>query len=172
MKKLIIVCVAVMSMTTLVAQTTKVAHVNSQQLLDTMPSRKAAMKNLQDFEASGVKELQEMEADLQAVYKKYMAEQKDLSPVMRQYEEEKLQKKQYAIQQREQELQQQMTGLSNELNAPILERVQKAVEIVSERKKINYVIDESVTLYFKGGIDLTSEVMTELLRLDAESMKK
>lgn len=171
MKKLFVVLVAVLSLTSLNAQS-KIAHVNSQKLLDTLPSRKYAMQQLQDFEAAGVKELQEMEADLQSTYKKYMADQANLSPVMRQYEEEKLQKKQYAIQQREQELQQQITNLSNELNAPILKRVQKAVEIVSDRKKVNYVIDETVTLYFKGGVDLTNEVMAELLRLDKEETNK
>jgi Skp family chaperone for outer membrane proteins len=29
------------------------------------------------------------------------------------------------------------------------------------------VIDESVTLYFKGGTDITKEVLAELLKLDA-----
>jgi Skp family chaperone for outer membrane proteins len=65
-----------------------------------------------------------------------------------------------------------MQILSQELNKPILDRVQKAVEIVSERKKLNYVIDETVTLYFKGGMDITGEVLSELLKLDAEAMKK
>jgi Skp family chaperone for outer membrane proteins len=54
---------------------------------------------------------------------------------------------------------------------PILERTQKAIAIVAERKKLNYIFDETVSLYFKGGIDCTSEVMTELLKLDAEAMK-
>lgn len=171
MKKIILVFVALFSLTQLVAQT-KIAHVNSQSLLDTLASRKAAIKQLQEFEASGMKELQEMEADLQKAYQKYTADQTTLSPVMRQYEEERLQKKQYAMQQREQELQQMLSTLSNELNAPILKRVQKAVDIVAERKKFNYVIDETVTLYFKGGVDITNEVLTELLRLDAEDLKK
>ena len=61
----------------------------------------------------------------------------------------------------------EMQAYSNELNAPILGMVQKAVEIVAERKKLSYVIDESVTLYFKGGVDITSEVIAELLKLDA-----
>lgn len=150
----------------------KFAHVNSQKLLDTMPSRKAAMKDLKDFEEKGVKELQEMEGDLQKAYTKYVAEKDKLSPTMQQYEEERIQKKQTAMQEREQQLQQQISSLGQELNAPILKRVQKAVDIVAERKKINYVIDESVTLYFKGGIDITNEVMVELLRLDAEETKK
>ena len=38
---------------------------------------------------------------------------------------------------------------------------------VAEAKKISYVLDETVTLYFAGGIDLTQEVMTELLKLEA-----
>jgi Skp family chaperone for outer membrane proteins len=54
---------------------------------------------------------------------------------------------------------------------PILERTQKAIAIVAERKKLNYIFDETVSLYFKGGIDCTAEVMTELLKLDAEAMK-
>jgi len=61
---------------------------------------------------------------------------------------------------------------NEELNKPILDRIQKSVEIIAERKKLNYIIDESVTLYFKGGIDCTPEVMIELLKFDAESMKK
>lgn len=171
MKKLIVVLVALMSLTQLSAQT-KIAHVNSQSLLDTLPSRKVAMKQLQEFEAAGMKELDEMNADFQKAYQKYAAEQGTLSPVMRQYEEERLQKKQYGMQQREQELQTQMQNLSSELNAPILKRVQKAVDVVAERKKFNYVIDESVTLFHKGGTDITNEVLTELLRLDAEETKK
>ncbi|TNE53787.1 MAG: OmpH family outer membrane protein [Bacteroidetes bacterium] len=170
MKKLMVVLVAVMSMSTMMAQT-KVAHVNSQTLLDSMPSRQSALKQLKEFEAAGVKELQEMEADLQEAYKKYMANQAELSPVMKQYEEEKIQKKQMAMQQREQELQQQIGNLSNDLNEPILKRVQEAVKIVAERKKIGYVIDESTTLYFSGGMDITNDVMKELIRLDQEAMK-
>ncbi|MBI2259107.1 MAG: OmpH family outer membrane protein [Flavobacteriia bacterium] len=170
MKKIIILLLAISSFGMYNAQS-KIAHVNSQKLLDTLPSRKAALKQLQDFEGAGMKELQEMEADLQKSYQKYMADQATLSPVMKQYEEERLQKKQYAMQTREQELQQQMQTLSTDLNTPILKRVQKAVDVVAERKKLNYVIDESVTLYFKGGVDLTSEVLIELLKIDAEEFK-
>jgi outer membrane protein len=175
MKRIVFLLVTIISLSSLMNQAaaqTKIAHVNSQKLLDTLPSRKMAMKTLQEFEAAGVSELKEMEDDLQKAYTKYVAEKDKLSPVMQQYEEERLQKKQYAMQQREQELQQQISNLGNDLNAPILKRVQKAVDIVSERKKLNYVIDETVTLYFKGGTDITAEVLTELLKLDAEETKK
>jgi outer membrane protein len=150
----------------------KVAHVNSQKLLDTLPSRKVAMDKLKEFEANGIKELQEMEADFNTALQKYEKDRPNLSPMLIKIEEEKLMKKQQNIQDREQSLNQEMQIYSQELNKPILERVQKAVEIVSDRKKLNYVIDESVTLYFKGGMDITGEVIIELLRLDAEANKK
>ena len=171
MKKLLLALAVMFSMGTVMAQS-KVAHVNSQKLLDTLQSRKDAMNQLKEFEANGVKELQEMEADFNAALAKYEKDRPNMSPTLIKFEEEKLMKKQQGIQDRETSLNQEMQIYSQELNKPILERVQKAVEIVSDRKKLNYVIDESVTLYFKGGTDITAEVIVELLRLDAEAMKK
>ncbi len=165
MKKLVVVFAIFVSLTS-IAQS-KIGHVNTQKLLDTLPSRKAAMTQIEDFEKRGMEELKEMETELQKKYSKYMSEQASLTPVLKQYEEEQLQKKQQAMQQREQELQQKMQQLGNELNEPILKRVKKAIEIIAGRKKLNYVVDETSTLYFAGGTDITYEVMTELLKLDA-----
>lgn len=171
MRKLLVALMVVMSAGALNAQT-KVGHINSTKLLDTLPSRKVAIKQLEDFSAAGEKDLMDKEAELKKAYDKYMAEREKLSPVMRQYEEERLQKKQQDLQTLEQDLQQRLSIMSNELNEPILKRMQKAVEIVAERRKLNYIIDESQAVYSKGGTDVTSEVMTELLRLDREETKK
>jgi outer membrane protein len=165
MKKLILAIALVFSVGTLMAQS-KIAHVNSQKLLDTLPSRKIAIQKLQEFERNGVMELQEMEADLNLAFAKYEKERPNMSPVIIKIEEEKLQRKQQALQEREQALNAEMQAYSQELNTPILEKVQKAVKIVSERLKLNYVIDESVTLYFEGGTDITADVIKELILLD------
>ena len=95
-----------------------------------------------------------------------------MSPVILKIEEEKIMKKQQGLEDIQTDLQQEMQIYTQELNKPILARVQKAVEIVSDRKKINYVLDQSSTLYFKGGMDITAEVLVELLILDVEAMKK
>ncbi|TXI88199.1 MAG: OmpH family outer membrane protein [Crocinitomicaceae bacterium] len=171
MKKLLVALVVMMSVGALNAQI-KIGHINSTKLLDTLPSRKAAIKTLEEFGAAGENELKEAETALQAMYNKYQKDGPTLSPIMRQYEEERIQKKQQELQIREQELQQQMSMLSNELNAPILKRMQKAVDIVAERRKMNYIFDESQAIFSKGGTDLTNEVMIELLALDAADMKK
>ena len=165
MKNLLLAILVVLSAGATMAQS-KIGHVNSQLLLDTLPSRKVAITKLQEFEKNGVNELKEMEADFNAAVAKYERERPNMSPVIIKIEEEKLMKKQQALQQREQSLNGEMQAYSQELNQPILEMVQKAVELVSERMKLNYVIDESVTLYFKGGTDITDAVITELLKMD------
>ena len=151
---------------------TKVAHINSQKLLDTLQSRKDAMAKLKKFEEEGVVELQEMNKSFESAYIRYQQNEKDWSPVIQKMEQEKLMKKQQALETRQQELEQQMQIYGQELNKPILELVQSAVNNVAENKKISYVLDETVTLYFQGGLDITKEVMSELLRLEAELMRK
>ena len=171
MKKTILIIALMFTALSASAQM-KLAHVNSQELLDTMPSRLDALVQLKKFEQDGYKELAEIQKDLEASYKKYEQNKITWSPVILKIEEEKIMKKQQGLEDRQTALQQEMQIYTQELNKPILERVQKAVEIVSDRKKINYVLDESNTLYFKGGMDITAEVLIELLRLDAEAMKK
>ncbi|MBU2019647.1 MAG: OmpH family outer membrane protein [Bacteroidetes bacterium] len=170
MRRLLLTLLVVLSAGASMAQQ-KFGHVNSQKLLDTLPSRKEAIKKLKDFEFAGTKELEEMQIDLEKAYAKYQKDQPTMSPVIQQIEEEKLVRKQNALQEREQTLTRELQAVSQDLNTPILDRVQRSVKIVADRKKLSYVIDETVTLYFAGGIDLTAEVLIELLRLDKEEAK-
>jgi len=151
---------------------TKVGHVNSQKLLDTLQSRKLAVKQLDAFKLDGMKELQEMNKALEAAYVIFQQKEKDLSPVLLQMEQEKFNRKQQELESRQQELEKGLQIYNEELNKPILDRITKAIEIVADRKKLSYIIDESATLYSKGGIDCTAEVMIELVRLDTEAIKK
>jgi outer membrane protein len=173
---------------------TKIGHVNSQELLDTLESRKQAIKQLDDFKLEGMKELQrlqdegmkelqEMEKAFQAAYVIFQQKEKDLSPVLLKMEQDKLGRKQQELESRQQELEKGMQNYNQEIEnnlqkrneeliTPILAMVKKAVAIVADRNKLSYIIDESATLYSKGGIDCTAEVMVELLKLDKEAIKK
>ncbi len=167
MKKLLAVIILVVSAGAAMAQS-KIAHVNSQTLLDTLPSRKAALVKLEEYELSIYTELQEMQLDLQQAYANYDKKMKSgtLSPVLQKAEEEKIMRKEKAFQERQQTAQTDLQSYSSELNAPILKRVQKAIETVSTRKKIDYVIDVTVVL-IANGEDITDEVVVELLKLEA-----
>lgn len=151
---------------------TKIGHVDSQKLLDTLPSRKEAIKKLDSMKTSGMQELQLMDADFQKAYQDYTVNQASKSPAERQIIEGRLMQKQQMLEATQASLEEGLQIMSEELNKPILDRVQKAIDIVSERKKLNYVLDVSATMYSKGGIDITSEVIVELMLLDAAAAKK
>ena len=171
MKKLIVGLFAVMSMGMSFAQS-RIAHVNSQTILDTMPSRKDAIKQITKFQADGTTELQEMQKQLQTLYTEYDAAQKaNESPLMLEMKAKKIQAKEQSYQDRQQALDQDLQVIQGRLNEPILKMVQDGVKIVAERKKLNYVIDVSTTLYASGE-DITNEVAIEVLKLEAAAKAK
>ena len=150
---------------------TKIGHVDSQKLLDTLQSRKDAIRKLDSMKTAGVEELKIMDADFQKAYQDYMTNQASKSPAERQIIEGRLMQKQQMLEATQASLEEGLQIVSEELNKPILDRVQKSIDIVADRKKLNYVLDVSATMYAKGGIDITSEVITELLLLDAAARK-
>lgn len=147
-----------------------IGYVNYKQLLDSLPSRKEALLKLEMCKKDEYAVLQEMQKEFEVCYLKLLRGCKSL--ILIQLEEDKLRKQQQDIETREVEIEHLLQNYNEELNKLILERIQKAVEIIAERKKLYYIFDETVTTYFKGGIDCTTEVLVELLKLDAEYMKK
>lgn len=170
MKKLFFALVIALTTVTAAQAQSKIAHINSQALLDTMPSRKAAIAEINELSRRADEELKGMEANLEKEYTAYMGRQKTQTAAMNQYDEGRLQKMQADMQAREQEINQILQGMSAEMNDAILKTVKEAVDIVAKKKGLNYVIDESSTLYASGS-NITNEVIPELLRLDAEKTK-
>lgn len=166
MKKIILLLViAIIGVTSTLNAQSSIAHVNTQRVLDTMPSRKAAVKEIENFEERAVRELQETQEKLQRDFQKLQSEKATMSPTAYKFEENRLMKKSQEFQQRQQELDQQIQILSQELNAPVLDRVQEAIENVCKTEKVDYVIDESALLYSKGR-DLTNKVIAEVMKME------
>jgi outer membrane protein len=151
---------------------TKIGHVDSQKLLDTLPSRDIAIAKLDSMKTAGMQELKMLDDDFQKAYQDYGLRQNAMSPAERQIVDGRLMQKQQMLEATQASLEEGLQIMSEEMNKPILDRVQKAIDIVAERKKLNYVLDVSATMYSKGGIDITSEVIVELLLLDAAATKK
>jgi outer membrane protein len=146
--------------------------VNSQSLLDTMPSRDLALKEIKEIEDEFKLELNGMYEEYEKTRAKLEAERATLSPTIIKSREANLMNLGQRIQEREQTVQNELQVRAQELNQPIFDRVKQAVDIVAERKKLNYVIDASNMLYSKGGMDITGEVVVELLKLDAAAINK
>jgi len=164
--------VALLFVTNLAISQSKVAHVNSQSLLDTMPSRDLALKEIKEIEDEFKLELNGMYEEYEKTRAKLEAERATLSPTIIKSREANLMNLGQRIQEREQTVQNELQVRAQELNQPIFDRVKQAVDIVADRKKLNYVIDASNMLYSKGGMDITGEVIIELLKLDAAAINK
>jgi outer membrane protein len=150
---------------------TKIGHVDSQKLLDTLPSRKDAIRKIDSMKTAGMDELRIMDADFQKAYQDYITNQASKSPAERQIIEGRLMQKQQMLEATQASLEEGLQLRSEELNEPILKNVQKAIAIVAERQKLDYVIDVTSTMYSKGNLDITKEVIVELLLLDAAAKK-
>jgi Skp family chaperone for outer membrane proteins len=94
-----------------------------------------------------------------------------MTPMLIKIEEEKIMRKEQGLQERQQSLSQEIEAYSLELNDPIVSMIKKAIKIVADRKKLNYVIQESNLLYTDGGTDITNEVVVELLKIDTAQNK-
>jgi outer membrane protein len=78
----------------------KLAHVNTQALIDTMPSRIKAMKEINELSQKGEQELKELETQLEKAYNEYLTRKPTQSEAMNQYDESRLQKMQQDAQNR------------------------------------------------------------------------
>lgn len=171
MKKLLFVALLFATSIGMVNGQTILAHVNTQKVLDTMPSRKQAEKEIKDFRDKSIKELQDTQTKLQSDYQTLQQKKDGMSPTSYKFEEQRLMKKSQDFQQRQTELDKQIQQLSQELNAPILKEVQDAVAKVSKAKNIDYVIDQSSLLY-SNGTDITNAVIKEVLKVEAANKAK
>ncbi len=165
MKKLFFaLALAIISISSSFAQS-KVGHVNSQKILDTIPSRRAAIAEIGIIEQNGVKELTGMDSTLNGMIE-YYQKHPEWSALVKQSYEGQIRDLQSRIQAREQSIDRDLQALSADVNKKSLEKVKAAVNNVSKLKKLNYVIDESVLLFYADGVDITNEVITEVLKLD------
>ncbi len=173
MKKLFLALVVLVGLGSTAMAQSKMAHVNSQKLWDTLPSGKAAQLKLEEFEKEYIEQYQALEESYQKMVMEYQAMMKAPEPpsdVRRQFAERNIQQKEVELQQFQQVMQYDMQKRQNELESPIIARIKKAVKIVADRKKLEYVIDINSAVYVNG-LDITDEVIVELLKLEAEAAK-
>jgi outer membrane protein len=167
MKKLLVIAAIIFSTSAFVNAQSAIGHVDIQEVLDTMPSRKNAMREVSQFREKAMRELQEAEQKLYADADKLDKERATMSQTAIRFEENRLMKKQQELQERFREVEQQIQILNQELNAPILQMVQDVIESVAKNEKLDYIIDES-QLLFANGKNITAKVVTEVLKREKE----
>ena len=144
----VIAAVFVLGGTTVAMAQAKIAHIDSQKLLNEMPEMKKAQAELQKIE-------QGFTNDIQSSIKEY---QKKVE------EQRALENMQNNIRQAQQTASEEYQKKSQALIAPIMEKAKKAVEKVAKSQGYQYVLDSAngSGVIVSDGKDLFNEVKKEL----------
>lgn len=163
-KKMMVLAVALVLATTSMVSAQKVAHINSQELMEQYPKSKVATDSLKVKQKEAEETLKQMQEILMKRVEEYKAKAADpatpkstlgiLEEDIREFEDR--------IYKTEDQLKIDLQNLQNALFKPIYDDIKKAVGEVSKEMGINYVFDIGAMIYYEGGTDLQPMVKKKL----------
>ncbi|ATL46282.1 hypothetical protein COR50_03340 [Chitinophaga caeni] len=142
----------------------KVAHINAQQLIESLPDAKTAMTKLQAYADT-------LENDGKSLVEEYQKKMKDYNDNFEKWTDnikelrgKELQDANKRLQEYQQSAEQKIDMRRGELLKPIYDKARKAIEDVAKEKGYQYVIDNSsgVLLVSPASDDIMGAVKTKL----------
>lgn len=123
------------------AQGNKFGHIDSRELLMSMPESDSAQAKIQKLAADYDQQMEEMQVELNKKYDDYLTNQENWTNLIRQTKEADLQEMQQRIQQFQQMAQQDLQTQQNQLMQPIIEKANNAVKQVAKEGGFIYIFD-------------------------------
>ena len=142
----------------------KIAHINSAELIKTMPEVVTADKQLETFKASLDADGKIMYAEYQTKVQDFQAKEKTLSEALKEAKVKEIQDLQKRIEEFQQKAGDDFEKKRGELYDPILKKAEDAVKAVAKEKGYAYVFDTTQPglVYFDGGINIMPDVKIKL----------
>lgn len=142
----------------------KFGHIDSAALLELMPEKAKAEKDLEAFAIPFNDELKKMAAELESKMVAFESTQEGMTKLVRQTKVTEIQDMQSRIQQFQENAQGEISTKEQEVLGPIVEKARKAIDEVANDKGYTYVFDASlgVLLYMKDSNDIMAEVKVKL----------
>ena len=148
------------------AQNLKFGHINSDELIQTMPEYDSATVKLEKFRKELLNALDLMTVEFNTKNESYQKESKNLSDIVKQTKEQELIDMQKRIQDFQGNAQQQLQNKQTEVFQPIYVKVDKAIKDIGKENGFLYVFDvaKGALLYFDEAksINVLSLVKTKL----------
>ena len=147
------------------AQTPKLAFINSQALLAEAPGTPAAMTAFETAMQGYTQEIQQLETELQTLQDSLDRQGATLTAAVRQQRADEIQEKYLAYQVRQQELDAEAQQKRDELVGPIIQQIETIVEQVRAEGGYSIIFDvASGAAIFAAdpALDLTQQVLTRL----------
>jgi len=164
MKKVIIAASLFLMFNFANAQTIKLGHINSAELLQLLPEVKAADSTLQAYQ----KTLEDQNTSMLAEYKEktddYTNNSKNWTDAVKEVKGQEVQDLQNRIQTFQQSAQEKLSNKKEEIYTPILKKAEDAIKAVAKANGYTYVFDTSAgaVVYAEDGDDLLPLVKKQL----------
>ena len=123
------------------AQDLKFGHIDSRELLMSMPETDSAQARIQQLSSDYDQQMEEMQVELNKKYDDYITNQETWTDLIRQTKEADLQEMQQRIQQFQQMAQQDLQTQQTQLMQPIIEKANNAVKEVAKEAGFIYIFD-------------------------------
>ena len=119
----------------------KIAHVNTAEVLDAMPDKAKAEKDLEKYYGELQKQLETMAKEYQTKMQDYEANQATMSNLVKQSKEKEIVDLQTRIQQFQVNAEDEFANKRGELLKPMLDKIQNAINAVGKEKGYTYILD-------------------------------
>ena len=164
LKLLFVAAVLFIGTSTMTAQDAKVAHINTQELVQAMPEMKAAQSQLEKLQQTYDTEIKAMLKEWDTKVKQYDAEADNKTEEENRKRIEEVQGMQKNSNDYRQQAVQDLQKKEIDLFRPILEKARAAIQKVARAKGYQYVLDasEGNGVILADGTDLLADVKTEL----------
>lgn len=146
-------------------QNLKFGHVDSQELLATLPDRASAQSEIESYAQKLEEQQKSMEQELNNKYEDYLAKRDGYTDLIKATKEKELQQIQQQIATFNQVAMQDLQQKEAELIKPIIDKVQKAIDEVGKENGFTYIFDlanRTVVYHSQESVDVAPLVKKKL----------
>ena len=147
------------------AQTMKIAYVNTNEIMNDMPERAKAEKNLEAYYNELQEQLKAMYGEYQSKLQDYQNNAETMSNLVRQSKEKEIVDLESRISAFQANAENEFDAKRAELLQPLLEKIQNAINTVGKEKGYTYILDTATgaTVYIGAdAVDVTKDVKAKL----------
>mgnify|MGYP001231479075 CR=1 FL=1 len=157
---LTIICLVVLTgFTPKTDSKSNIGYINSNELLESMPERDTAQKELEAFAQSLENDLMQMQQEYQTKIKAFQEKEAEMSKPLRETKIKEIQDLEKRINQFQKDAQRDLDLKETALIQPILDAAQKAIDEVAAEQGIEYVLDSGT------GVTLVTPTEGDLMPL-------
>ena len=164
LKSLLLAATLILSASLTLQAQSKVAHINTQELVESMPDMKSAKSELEKLAKTYETDIQAMATELQNKITQYDAESSTKTDEENGKRLQEVQSMEQSIRQYQAQAQQDLKKKELDLLRPITEKAKNAILKVGNAQGFDYVLDSSQGqgVIMANGKDLLKDVRTEL----------